>query len=92
MNYLIALIVLIAYAVIHAHKTGTPVLEWVKTNKFTMIAAAGIMLLTILLPKVMTGALIAVYVLPILMSWGITSTVSNALSVLEKWWAMIFAK
>lgn len=90
MNIALSLLVLVVYVLVHAHKSGTSILEWIAANKMTVIVAGGLLIGVALLPKVITGTLVILYVLPLLNTWGIVSAVSNLFTVVEGWIKKLF--
>ncbi len=89
MNFLIALLILIAYVVIHAHKAKLSPLAWVKSNIMTTAVAAVVVIGVALIPKPMLEAVAAWYVTPLLVAlalkWGAVSIISNAFTVVSAW-------
>lgn len=85
LNILFALAIIIAYIVIHAKKAKVDAIEWAKANKMTVLAAAVVLGLVLFMPKVLTGTLIVVYVLPLVNTWGIISFISNLFTTAEGW-------
>lgn len=90
MNIILALLVLIAYVLFRAHKAKQSPLSWIVDNKFTVIAAGAVMIASAVLPKVLSGALIVTYVLPIVNLQGIISTISHVFTAVEDFFKKLF--
>ncbi len=89
MNFLFALIILVAYVIIHARKADISPLQWVKSNAVTTICAAVIVIGVSIVPKAVLEAVAAWYVTPILVAlalkWGAVSVISNLFTAAGKW-------
>ena len=83
MNYILAIGVVLAYIAIHANKEGKGLVPYILANKLNIAVVAGVMLVTTLAPKFLTGAAIVAYVLPLVSTWGIVSSVNNAIDIVK---------
>lgn len=83
MNYILAIGVVVAYIAIHANKEGKGLIPYILANKLNLAVVAGVMFAVTLAPKFLTGAAIVAYVLPLVSTWGIVSTVNNAIDIVK---------
>ncbi len=87
MNALFALLILIAYVLIHAKKAKLSPLEWLKANVLTTVCAAAILLGSLLVPKSVLMAVASWVGTPMLLAlalkWGVVSVVSNLFTMVS---------
>lgn len=89
MNTVFALILLIAYAVIHARKEKIHVIDWAKKNWLALACSAAILIGIALIPKPVLMAFATWFGTPFLLAlalkWGVVSVVSNAIRIAGAW-------
>lgn len=89
MNTVFALIILIAYAVIHARKEKVHPIDYAKKNWLSLSCSAAILIVIALIPKPVLMAIATWFGTPFLLAlalkWGVVSVVANAIRIVGAW-------
>lgn len=89
MNTVFALIILIAYVVIHAKKEKVHAIDYAKKNWLSLACAAAILIGIALVPKPVLMAVATWFGTPFLLAlalkWGVVSVATNFFNMIASW-------